>query len=241
MRLSARKIVLGGIVAVVLAVGVFAGTYVIFFNPRSVAAVALPTPSPIPSSVPAPGAGSSPAALGTKWTVGSGSYVGYRVREQLASLPAPSDAVGRSSAVTGAATVTANGDGSVSVSAVNVTADLTQLTSDSGRRDGFVQRNALETGTYPNATFVSTEAFTCPATVVSGSAGSTTVRGRFTIHGQTREVSIPIQVQRSGTSVNIVGTYKFNWGEYGVQAPQIPVVSVQGNPTVEISLKLTSA
>jgi|GEM_PF-904969 len=236
MRLSRRNVVTVGVAAAVLVVGAFAGVYLAFFNPRSVAAVSLPSPSPIPGS----SAASSPAALGTKWTVGSGSYVGYRVREQLASLPAPSDAVGRSTAITGSATVTGNSDGTVTVSEVTVKADLTQLTSDSGRRDGFVQRNALETGTYPNAIFVSTEAFTCPSTVVSGGAGSATVRGKFTIHGQTRAVSIPVQVQRSGTSVNVVATYKFNWGDYGVQAPQIPVVSVQSNPTVEISLKLTS-
>jgi polyisoprenoid-binding protein YceI len=77
--------------------------------------------------------------------------------------------------------------------------------------------------------------------VVSGSAGTATVQGRFTIHGQTRDVSIPIKVQRSGTSVNVVATYRFNWGDYGVQQPSVSVASVQGNPTVEISLVLTSA
>jgi len=237
MRFSTRQVVIAGAVLVVLGIAAFAGVYLVLFNPRPVAAVALPAPAPITVA----GSPGAPAALAAMWTVGTGSYVGYRVREQLASLPAPSDAVGRTSAVSGSASVNTNPDGSVTVSAVSIKADLTQLASDSGRRDGYVQRNSLETATYPDATFVTTEAFTCPATVVTGSAGSATVKGRFTIHGQTREVSMPIQVQRSGSSVNVVATYKFNWGDYGVQAPQVPVASVQGNPVIEISLALTSA
>lgn len=237
MKFTTRRVVIGVAALAVLAVGGFAGVYLALFNPKPVAVVALPTPVAIPSS----SAGGALASTGARWTIGAGSFVGYRVREQLASLPAPSDAVGRTSAVSGGATVTPNADGSVSVSAVTVKADLTQLSSDSARRDGFVQRNSLETGSFPDASFVSTEAFTCPASVVAGSAGSTTIKGRFTIHGQTRDVSIPIQVQRSGTAVNIVATYKFNWGDYGVQSPQVPVASVQGSPVVEMSLALASA
>ena len=235
MKLTTRNLVIAGVALAVVAVAAFAGVYLTLFNPKPVASVALPTPSPIAS------AGASPAALGSTWTVGSGSYVGYRVREQLASLPAPSDAVGRSTAVTGSATVATNSDGTATVSAISIKADLTQLSSDSNRRDNFVQRNSLETGSFPTATFTSTQPFTCPAAVVSGSAGSATVQGRFTIHGQTKDVSIPIQVQRSGAAVNIVATYKFNWGDYGVQQPSVPVASVQGNPVIEISLSLTSA
>ena len=39
------------------------------------------------------------------WTVTGGSQAGYRVREQLANLPAESDAVGRTSDVTGSITI----------------------------------------------------------------------------------------------------------------------------------------
>src|SRR5207248_1529715 len=39
------------------------------------------------------------------WTVADGSVAGYRVREKLAQLPAPSDAVGRTGAITGQVTI----------------------------------------------------------------------------------------------------------------------------------------
>jgi polyisoprenoid-binding protein YceI len=60
------------------------------------------------------------------------------------------------------------------------------------------------------------------------------------VHGVTKDVAIPLKIQRSGTSVNVVGSYTFHWGDFGVQQPQVPVASVQGDPTIEISLVLTS-
>jgi polyisoprenoid-binding protein YceI len=237
MSLTRRNILITAAAMVALAAAAFAGVYLTMFNPRAVSAVALPTPSPIASSSP----GASPAALGATWSVGGASFVGYRVREQLATLPAPSDAVGRSRAVTGSASVVTNVDGSATVSSISVRADLSQLASDSGRRDNFVRQNYLETSRFPDAAFVSSEAFTVPASVVSGGAGTATVKGRFTIHGVTRQVSIPLQLQRSGTSVNVVGSYKFAWGDFGVEKPQVPVASVQSDPTIEISLVLSPA
>jgi hypothetical protein len=54
-------------------------------------------------------------------------------------------------------------------------------------------------------------------------------------------VSIPLKLQRSGNGVNVVGSYTFKWGDFGVQAPRVPVASVTGNPTIEISLVLAPA
>ncbi len=60
----------------------------------------------------------------------SGSFVGYRVKETLASIGA-TEAVGRTPAVTGSMTV----DGST-ITAAEFSADLTGLRSDNDRRDG---------------------------------------------------------------------------------------------------------
>src|ERR1700676_2527164 len=51
-------------------------------------------------------ASTSTASAGGHWSVATGSQAGYRVREKLAFLPAQSDAVGRTSSVTGEATLT---------------------------------------------------------------------------------------------------------------------------------------
>src|SRR6266446_2657007 len=89
--------------------------------------------SPAPSTSASAASSDSAAAPGT-WTVASGSVAGYRVREQLASLAAPSDAVGRTSAITGSFTLTQSASG-YAVTAANISVDVTQLTSDQSRRD----------------------------------------------------------------------------------------------------------
>ena len=48
-----------------------------------------------------------------RWVVAAGSQAGYRVREQLAELPAPSDAVGRSDAVRGQVTLQEAAEGTL--------------------------------------------------------------------------------------------------------------------------------
>src|SRR2546425_8756891 len=109
-----------------------AGVGIIYFvvlagsSPQKLA-LSSPTPSSSASSSPDASAGA-----GT-WTVGSGSQAGYRVREKLASLSAPSDAVGRTTAVRGTPTLAQESSGD-SVTAANVTVDVSKLSSDQSRR-----------------------------------------------------------------------------------------------------------
>ena len=100
-----RGWLLSAVVAVV-AVGA-AGVLFIYFVLFSHSA-----PAPLALTSPAATA-QSPALTASEipgtWTVGSKSVAGYRVREQLAFLSAPSDAVGRTSQITGNATIAASG------------------------------------------------------------------------------------------------------------------------------------
>ncbi len=70
----------------------FVAAYAAFFTPDSPPALSL---SSAGNSDAAPGVG-APEGV---WSVGPGSVAGYRVREKLLRLPAPNDAVGRTSAV----------------------------------------------------------------------------------------------------------------------------------------------
>ncbi|MEX2528016.1 MAG: YceI family protein [Gemmatimonadota bacterium] len=83
-----------------------------------------------------------------------GNQARYRVREQLAMLEFPNDAVGQTSEVWGA--IVLNPDGSVDLAESRIQVDLAALTSDSERRDGFLRRNTLETDQHPTLTLVPT-------------------------------------------------------------------------------------
>src|SRR5438132_14001197 len=101
--MSNRRILIASIVAGVLILGA-AGLgilYLVVFAGSSPQKLTLSSPGPSTSASTSTDAS---AGAGT-WTVGSGSQAGYRVREKLASLSAPSDAVGRTTAVTGTLTL----------------------------------------------------------------------------------------------------------------------------------------
>src|SRR5581483_9472190 len=116
--------VLVGAVVVVLAA--FAVAYFTLFNTSSPSKLTLQTQ------------GSTAAAptgdLAGTWTVADGSVAGYRVREKLAQLPAPSDAVGRTGAITGQVTIADQG-GAYRAGPASFTVDVSKLKSDQDKRD----------------------------------------------------------------------------------------------------------
>jgi polyisoprenoid-binding protein YceI len=174
--------------------------------------------------------------LAGTWKV-SGGQAGYRVREKLASLPAPSDAVGRTTAVTGGVTI--ENDGAYKARDASFTVDVSQLQSNESRRDNKIRSIGLETDRYPQATFVAAGPLDIPADAIDGKVVTVQAEGDMTIHGVKKTVSIPLQVQRNGTQIRIVGNYDFAWDDFGMTAPSLPpFVSVTGNPKLEFDVTL---
>ena len=232
-----RRALIAAIVAGALLVGAAAIgiVYFVVFAGSSPQKLALSSPAPSAS-----GSTSSPASTpgaGT-WSVASGSVAGYRVREQLASLAAPSDAVGRTSAITGSFTLTQSASG-YAVTAANISVDVTQLTSDQSRRDQRIHSQGLESDRYPTATFK----LTTPIAVVADAAGGQTIHvsatGVLTLHGVTKTVTIPIDARFTGSKIELVGSITFPFSQFGMTAPSIGgFVTVQDNATMEFQLEL---
>jgi len=235
--MSNRRPLIAAVVAGILALGA-AGLAVVYFvvfagsSPQKLA-LSSPTPSAAGSTA---NPSSSPAS-GT-WTVTSGSQAGYRVREQLASLAAPSDAVGRTSAVTGTVTLAQSASGD-SVTAASVTVDVSKLSSDQARRDQRIHSQGLESDRYPTATFQLTTPIALPATAASGQAINVSATGALTVHGVTRTVTIPIAARLTGSKIELVGSITFPFSQFGMTPPSIGgFVSVQDNATMEFQLLL---
>lgn len=249
---SRRTTILALVVAAALLIGGGLGVaYVLVLRGSQVAPLALdsPTPGPSTSSGASSGAGTpsidpagSPAVgaadLPGTWVVAADLVAGYRVREQLASLDAESDAVGRTSAITGQAMIASQGAGLV-VSDATFSVDLTQLQSDESRRDGQLSRQGIETAQFPTATFKLTQPVTLPADAPSGAVVKVTLTGDLTLHGVTKQVSIPVQAQLQGSQIQVVGSYTFPWGDFGMQKPtSFSVLSVADQATLEFKLLL---
>jgi polyisoprenoid-binding protein YceI len=191
------------------------------------------------------GGGAAAAGLDGVWTtdpsVGSfsdfsGSFVGYRVEEELANIGAAT-AVGRTPDVTGSLTF----DGST-VTAAEFTAHLSTLQSDKAQRDGQLHRQALETDTYPTATFKLTQPIDLGAVPADGQVVSATATGDLTIHGTTKSVQIPLEARLSDDVVTVTGSIDIVFADYGISRPNsFMVLSIADHGTMEFQLQLTKA
>jgi polyisoprenoid-binding protein YceI len=202
-------------------------------------------PAPLALSAPASTAAASPALTSSEipgsWTVAAKSVAGYRVREQLAFLQAPSDAVGRTSEITGSATITGTSAALV-VSAATFTVDVQSLTSDQQMRDSHIQTLGLESAQFPKATFVLSSPVTLPGNAASGAEIHVSLIGALTIHGTTNTETIPVEARLSGSDIEVVGSITFPWGAFNMQAPNVAgFVSVDSTATMEFDLFLKHA
>ena len=241
MRSRRRRYV--GIVATVLIVAL-AGAYAAFVAIGGSTSAAPPVSlATSPSATPSPAETSSsssagPASFDGTWALeaAGASFVGYRVREQFSFLPAPTDAVGRTTAVTG--TLTVRG---LRVAAVSVQADMTQLHSDKAMRDQRMQTMGLETDRFPTASFALTAPISFTKRPVAGQIVHFVAGGNLTLHGTTRPVSIPLQARWSGDQIQVVGSLPIQFADYDITPPSIGPVTVQDHGTMELELAFTKS
>jgi polyisoprenoid-binding protein YceI len=173
----ARRLIIVGAILVVVVGGAFA-----VFALRGSDA-----PPPPTLSVDEPTATATPAA--STWVVAAGpdTFVGYRVREEFASIGV-ADAVGRTGEVGGGVNV----DGDHIAGAV-LEADVTTLRSDESRRDDALRTRGIESDRFPDAQFQLLEP-------VDLTRRNQRVRGELTLHGETQPVAVKVSAQRLGAT-----------------------------------------
>ena len=168
------------------------------------------------------------------WTLVEGSQAGYRVREQLANLPAESDAIGRTSDVSGSITVVAAGD-AAQLTEGSITVDTTTIASDESRRDNRMRTEGLQTDQFPNATFTITAPVDIPASALEGTPTDVTLVGDLTLHGVTQPVEIPAQAQLVDGQIQVAGALTFSLADYDIVAPNVGgfIISIADEGTLE--------
>ena len=251
-RTTSRRVPILGVVLIAVAVLGGAGLWYVFFRPSGPPPVSLgsmPAATTAPAGSAAAGSGasagtgaSSGGTLEGVWTTdpaasstsGPATFVGYRVREELANIGATT-AVGRTSDVTGTLTIEGT-----TVTEGEITADLTTLQSDNGNRDRQLSRQALETATYPQATFTLTAPIDLGAEPVEGQLVEVTATGDLTLHGVTKSVQIPLQARREGDTIAVAGSLPIAFADFGIEKPQaMMVLSVEDRGTLELLIHLT--
>ena len=175
-----------------------------------------------------------------KLTLTTGSTARYRVREQLAGISFPSDAVGTTESVTGAIVV--NPDGSLDGAASKITVDLKTLASDQQMRDGYIQNRTLEMAKYPTLEFVPKRLVGLPGPLpATGQAGFQLV-GDMTLHGVTAEVTWNVVATFAADAVAGRGTTTFTFETFKLTKPTLArLLSVDDKIELEIEFRTQRA
>jgi polyisoprenoid-binding protein YceI len=241
-RVRRNRNLLLALLAVVVLAGVAVGGYGLWYilvGPSSPVSVDSAPPA-IPSvSI------TAPASMDGTWNVngslgsiddGTASFAGYRVQEQLVGVGGHT-AVGRTTKITGSMTLT----GAI-VTDVQVTADLTALQSDNPQRDNQLTHQAIETNTFPSATFKTTGTIDLGTLPADGTSVSASASGELTLHGVTRTVTIALQAMRRGGVIAVAGSLPIVFSDYSIVKPNsFSVLTVDDHGIMELHLLFTHA
>src|SRR3954468_22132371 len=232
-----RRAAIGTLVIVVLVAIAGAAGLWYFFSNHAPGTASIDQAANVAASADAgAGTGAFNGDANGTWTVDTsiGSYsdytstwAGFRVQEVLSNI-GNNTAIGRTPDVSGNLTLAGQ-----SLTAVSMTVDLTSITSDQPRRDGPIQRT-LATSTFPTATFQLTQPVSLPEAPAEGVTYNVTAIGGMTVHGVTQPVSVDLEAQLKNGVIVISGSTPFTFADYGMTAPQAPVVlSVDDHGTIE--------
>ena len=155
------------------------------------------------------------------------SNVTYTVREKLANLPTSSDAVGKTSQLSGNIFL----DGRPST--INI--DVSSFQSDQPMRDNFIRtnRNGPQFNQYPQAQLVVNN-LTLPREYREGETVKQTVTGTMDIRGVSRPQNFDVQGRLTNGVLELHATTDFTWADYQIPPPNLGnFVQVEDNVHIE--------
>jgi polyisoprenoid-binding protein YceI len=167
---------------------------------------------------------------------GTSTFAGYAIEEELTGF-GTNTAVGRTQDVVGQLAIEGT-----TVTELQITVDMTTLRSDDERRDGQLAERGLETSAFPTATFTQTEPVDLGSEPEVGEPIDTTITGDLTLHGVTREVTVPIQAQWTGAHIEVAARLDVALTDHDIEPPVgFLVLSVADTGTVEMHVLFEKA
>lgn len=169
------------------------------------------------------------------WNATSKSVVGYRVGETLAG--SRNEAYGRTSGVTGTMTIAGT-----NISAAQITADMTSVSSDRSQRDGQFRGRIMETSRYPTATFKLTSPIALGSIPATGTPITKKATGALTLHGVTKTVTFDIKAQRTSSgTIEANGQIPVVFADYNISDPSGGPAQTDDHGILEFLVVFTKA
>jgi polyisoprenoid-binding protein YceI len=177
---------------------------------------------------------------GVRLEVAPESKAWYRVREQLAGISFPNDAVGTTSDVTGVLVL--GPDGAIDSANSRLTVDLRTLKSDQDQRDNYMRgTRGLNTAQHPMAIFVPKRAVGLPWPFPSGGPAQAGFQliGDLTIYGNTTEVTWNTIATFNAQQVAGRAETSFTFDSVKMPKPQLArLLSVDDTIRLELEFRL---
>jgi polyisoprenoid-binding protein YceI len=151
-----------------------------------------------------------------------GNSARYRIREQLVGVDFPNDAVGETKNVSGV--ISADKKGNLIPAESRFIVDVSNLTSDKDRRDGFVKRRVLQTDQFPTVTLVPTKITGISTPLPTSGAKNFTLIGDLTVRGVTRPTTWNVTAQFQPNGFNGKAATAFTFKDFAIDQPRVPVV-----------------
>jgi polyisoprenoid-binding protein YceI len=176
----------------------------------------------------------APATYDGTWKVTGGSQVGYRVKEVL--FGQNNEAVGRTNDVSGTLAV----DGTT-IRSADFTVDMTTVASDQARRDNQFRGRVMNVATYPTATLTLTEPVDVGPAPAEGVQRTYAARGKLTLRGTTKEISLKLTGVRDGALIKVSGSIPITFADWNIPSPSFGPVTTEDHGDLEFALNFARA
>lgn len=170
----------------------------------------------------------------------TGNEARYFVREQLAGVSFPNDAIGVTSAMTGGIVVDSSGH--IVSDESKIVVDVTGLKSDRDRRDGYVQRRTLETERFPTVELVPKEVRGLPSPLPAEGKATFELSGDLTIKGVTRPTTWQVAARFRDNAIVGTASTGFTFDDFEMTKPSVSILlSVADSIHLQYDFKLIPA
>lgn len=165
-----------------------------------------------------------------------GNEVRFKVKEQLAVLTLPNDAVGVTNRITGAIVLE---DGKVVPAESRFSVALDSLKSDRERRDGYIKRRTLETARFPTADLSVRDLPGLPWPLPASGPMTFQIVGDLTVHGVTRPATWQVTAEAKDGGYTGLATTRVKFEDFGMEQPRVAIVlSVEDDIGLEYQFHL---
>jgi hypothetical protein len=180
----------------------------------------------------------APQTWATRYVVApAGNEVRYRVNEQLAGFDLPNDAVGKSTAVSGA--IAFDADGRLLSAESRFVVEASTFVSDRDRRDNYVRSRLLQSEQFAQIALVPRELRGVSLPLAATGSSSFELLADLTVRGVTRPTVWRVSARLDDGRVSGTASTRFVFDDFQMEKPRVrSVLSVADTIALEYDFAL---